>query len=100
MNRRNFGGSSGVIVDVCSSHGLWFDLGELPRVLSFVEAGGLARAKLREAEANERRAAALASARSAPGAMLLDERTAIVGGGLAEAGMALLDFVATLVRDR
>jgi Zn-finger nucleic acid-binding protein len=48
MNRKNFGGSSGVIVDVCSKHGFWFDAGELPRVLFFVESGGLARARKRE----------------------------------------------------
>jgi Zn-finger nucleic acid-binding protein len=50
MNRRNFGASSGVIVDVCSKHGTWFDPGELPRVLSFIESGGLARVRRREAE--------------------------------------------------
>lgn len=41
MARRNFGGNSGVIVDICLKHGVWFDRGELPRVLAFVEAGGL-----------------------------------------------------------
>ncbi len=55
MNRRNFGGSSGVVVDVCAKHGTWFDPGELPRVLAFVESGGLtrARAKAREREEAE-----------------------------------------------
>jgi Zn-finger nucleic acid-binding protein len=46
MNRKNFGRSSGVVVDVCSRHGTWFDAGELSRVLAFVESGGLARARL------------------------------------------------------
>jgi Zn-finger nucleic acid-binding protein len=50
MNRHNFGGTSGVIVDICSKHGVWFDAGELPRVLDFVEAGGLARARRVELE--------------------------------------------------
>lgn len=50
MNRRNFGASSGVIVDVCSKHGTWFDPGELPRVLSFIESGGLSRLRRREVE--------------------------------------------------
>jgi hypothetical protein len=45
MNRKNFGDSSGIIVDVCSLHGCWFDAGELPAVLKFVEEGGLARAR-------------------------------------------------------
>ena len=31
---------SGVVVDVCSAHGTWFDEGELPRVLAFVESYG------------------------------------------------------------
>ncbi len=54
MNRRNFGGASGVIVDVCAKHGTWFDLGELPRALAFVESGGLTRAREREAQERER----------------------------------------------
>lgn len=45
MNRKNFGGASGIIVDVCSRHGTFFDPGELPRVLAFVRRGGLAQAK-------------------------------------------------------
>jgi Zn-finger nucleic acid-binding protein len=45
MNRKNFAGSSGVVVDECRRHGLWFEPGELPRVLAFVESGGLARAR-------------------------------------------------------
>ena len=58
MNRKNFGGTSGVVVDVCKKDGIWFDPGELPRVLAFVSSGGLARAKRREAEqrAEEKRA--------------------------------------------
>lgn len=50
MNRTNFGTQSGVIVDVCAKHGIWFDLGELPKVLDFVESGGLQRARRRQLE--------------------------------------------------
>jgi Zn-finger nucleic acid-binding protein len=50
MNRQNFGGTSGVVVDLCAEHGVWFDRGELPRVLEFVESGGLARARQRQLE--------------------------------------------------
>jgi len=50
MNRKNFGGASGVIVDVCARHGTWFDAGELPQVLSFVRSGGLVRERVREQE--------------------------------------------------
>ncbi len=41
MNRKNFGGASGVIVDVCARHGTWFHAGELAQVLAFVKSGGL-----------------------------------------------------------
>jgi len=47
MNRNNFGGNSGIVVDVCPRHGVWFDPGELPRILDFVQAGGLERARKR-----------------------------------------------------
>jgi len=50
MNRKNFGTTSGVVVDVCKKHGIWFDQGELPRVLAFVAAGGLTRSLQRQAE--------------------------------------------------
>lgn len=55
MHRRNFGSISGVIVDVCSIHGTWFDVGELARILAFVGNGGLARAELIKAEQSKRR---------------------------------------------
>jgi Zn-finger nucleic acid-binding protein len=55
MNRHNFGGASGVIVDVCAKHGTWFDRGELPRVLAFVESGGLARRRELDAQDRQKR---------------------------------------------
>jgi len=41
MTRMNFGVRSGIILDVCRTHGTWFDGGELDAALSFVQAGGL-----------------------------------------------------------
>jgi Zn-finger nucleic acid-binding protein len=41
MVRKNFGRTSGLIVDWCGNHGTWFDADELPRVAAFVAAGGL-----------------------------------------------------------
>jgi Zn-finger nucleic acid-binding protein len=55
MVRQNYGRQSGVIVDVCKYHGVWFDADELPRILEWIRAGGLARVneeKARE-QANE-----------------------------------------------
>jgi Zn-finger nucleic acid-binding protein len=48
MARNNFGKKSRVIVDICRRHGVWFDAGELPRVLAFVRSGGLTAPGARE----------------------------------------------------
>lgn len=50
MNRQVFGKVSGVIVDTCKLHGIWFDPGELGDVIEFVEKGGMSRARERETE--------------------------------------------------
>jgi Zn-finger nucleic acid-binding protein len=50
MNRQNFGRRSGVVVDVCRAHGVWFDAGELGDVVGFVMRGGLDEARKRELE--------------------------------------------------
>jgi Zn-finger nucleic acid-binding protein len=49
LNRVNFGHRSGVIVDVCKNHGVWFERDELRQVLAFVQRGGLEQ-MLRDAE--------------------------------------------------
>ena len=48
MNRKLFSGGSGVIIDVCRAHGVYFDQGELPRVIEFVMKGGLETAHKKE----------------------------------------------------
>ncbi|MEZ4224011.1 MAG: zf-TFIIB domain-containing protein [Polyangiaceae bacterium] len=105
MSRRNFGRNSGVIVDVCARHGTWFDAGELPRVLAFVEAGGLDFARRREAEERRqrqndervRRVERSLAPLSGPGTtpQMFKTRAA---ADLSEAGGLLLDFVSTLLR--
>lgn len=47
MNRHNFGGSSGVIIDTCKC-GVWLDNQELNRIVRFINDGGLERARERE----------------------------------------------------
>lgn len=61
MNRINFARCSGVIIDSCKQHGIWFDRDELHDILAFVEAGGLERSRGREAErlAQEKREIAM-----------------------------------------
>lgn len=43
MQRRNFGGRSGVVLDWCGSHGTWLDAHEMEDVAAFVLEGGLDR---------------------------------------------------------
>jgi len=45
MHRRNYGRRSGVILDVCPRHGLWFDHGELARILAWIRSGSLSRSE-------------------------------------------------------
>jgi Zn-finger nucleic acid-binding protein len=48
MNRVNFGRLSGTIVDVCRGHGTYLDPGELHRIVTFIQSGGLDRARARQ----------------------------------------------------
>jgi Zn-finger nucleic acid-binding protein len=48
MNRMNFGRVSGTIVDVCKGHGTFLDAGELHLIVSFIQRGGLDRARQRQ----------------------------------------------------
>jgi Zn-finger nucleic acid-binding protein len=48
MNRSNFARSSGVIIDLCKQHGVWFDSDELPKIIEFIDTGGIARAREKE----------------------------------------------------
>ena len=41
MMRRNIAGRSGVILDVCGEHGLWFDCDELSHLIAWIRNGGL-----------------------------------------------------------
>jgi Zn-finger nucleic acid-binding protein len=48
MNRNNFARASGVIVDICKKHGVWFDFDELPSIIEFIHKGGLEKMRERE----------------------------------------------------
>jgi Zn-finger nucleic acid-binding protein len=60
MNRVNFSKVSGTVVDVCRGHGTWLDAGELHQIVTFIQNGGLERARelqiqeLKEQERNAR----------------------------------------------
>lgn len=71
MNRKLFGAGAGVIVDVCRTHGTFFDVGELPVIITYVQEGGLEKhakkelERMRDDAKREQRNAALAHAMSA-----------------------------------
>jgi Zn-finger nucleic acid-binding protein len=54
MQRVNFAGESGVIVDVCRDHGVWFEREELRRIVEFIRAGGMTEARQTQLERLER----------------------------------------------
>lgn len=45
MNRQNFARRSGVVIDRCKNHGIWFDDQELEAILHWVGSGGLEQAQ-------------------------------------------------------
>jgi len=53
MNRVNFAHCSGVIVDACKKHGVWFDRDELSRIVEFIRSGGLELSRNKEKTALE-----------------------------------------------
>jgi Zn-finger nucleic acid-binding protein len=48
MNRINFAGCSGVVIDWCKDHGAWFDHQELRQIVAFIQSGGLKKSRERE----------------------------------------------------
>jgi Zn-finger nucleic acid-binding protein len=78
MYRRNYGRRSGVIVDICKDHGIWFDADELPRILAWIRSGGQAKAEEERAaqEARDERFKQITQPRT--------ERGAVVGVPLGE----------------
>jgi Zn-finger nucleic acid-binding protein/ribosomal protein L40E len=85
MNRRNFEGISGIILDECR-HGWWFDANELEAVARFVAQGGIAKARA-AAEAYE------AGRRESDGRRVLDNlytRPKSPAGVVANGFLALL----------
>lgn len=54
MNRLNFAPGTGVIVDVCPTHGYWLDAGELERIVEYVRKHGAEGTALRRQEVRQR----------------------------------------------
>jgi Zn-finger nucleic acid-binding protein len=54
MHRVNFAGQSGVIIDLCKDHGVWFEREELRKIVEFIRAGGMNEARETQIERLER----------------------------------------------
>ena len=67
MNRVNFSKCSHVVVDVCAKHGTWFDKDELRRIVEFIRAGGMDKARDMEMRELDRRRRELEAARTRGG---------------------------------
>jgi len=99
MNRHNFGDSSGIVVDVCARHGVWFDAGELPRILEFVQAGGLERARERKVAELKQAERDLRVAASVPTSETVREDP-FGWRSLGQEALELLDFIVDTLRKR
>lgn len=96
MARRNYARKSGVIIDVCRDHGMFFDAGELARILHWIREGGLSRTealgRLDEREELRRQRVAEATRRSAPEPYFGESRRG-AGGGLGDFLDGVFDFL-------
>lgn len=45
MNQKNYARISGVVIDVCKLHGIWFERHELRQIVNFIRTGGLSKAR-------------------------------------------------------
>jgi Zn-finger nucleic acid-binding protein len=93
MNRKLFATGTGVIIDVCRTHGTFFDAGELPLIIDFVMNGGLERAQIKDIERmREAARRELSQARDAA-------RDARLHGTSTSSsrGSALIDFLSGLI---
>jgi len=98
MNRKQFAEGAGVIIDVCKTHGTFFDIGELPRIIEFVQQGGLERAEKKEIErmrqSVRREAQDARLAQAMPASSTTDFRRSSHGS----AGGALIDLLSAIWR--
>ncbi len=64
MNRMNYAGRSGIIINVCGRHGIWLDREEIRQIIEFIRGGGLDKARnieLQELQDARREADAVSS---------------------------------------
>jgi Zn-finger nucleic acid-binding protein len=95
MNRVNFANCSGVIIDVCRSHGSWFEREELHRIVSFIRAGGMDRSRrnqIAEFEEAERRYRSARSGGPLPGSPSMHSSW-VEETDIADIGWSVMKFI-------
>jgi len=97
MNRRMFGRISGVVVDVCRDHGVWFDSGELNEVIAWIGRGGLELARQREKDELAEQARSLRSQQVAASTAVMHEEVRMGLGGVRVSATLGSDIVAAFV---
>lgn len=98
MNRINFGGGSGVIIDKCRDHGVWLDGGELRQIMEWVKAGGMKHREEIDKQKEKLEMKRMArNAQMPPQDMQFDNRPYGHGGG-ADLGDMLIGFVKWLIK--
>jgi Zn-finger nucleic acid-binding protein len=93
MNRVAFAHCSGVVVDVCRTHGTWFDKDELRRIVEFIRSGGLEQARADEIDELERKRQQFRTAQMASGSDTFMEKPSYH----ADRGMGLASAAADLI---
>lgn len=96
MNRKNFAGCSGVIIDWCLGHGFWFDGDELEKVIDFIRTGGLEQTRRIEIERAKREIARLEERKRTVAAAGMGGAGWSGGGGDVDVGPALGEVFWTL----
>jgi Zn-finger nucleic acid-binding protein len=50
MNRSNYGGGSGIVINVCKLDGIWLDRDEMREIIDFIRSGGMRKLEQANAE--------------------------------------------------
>lgn len=98
MQRRNFQRSSGVIVDVCRTHGTWLDADELEQIAGFLRARPADTELVAGAERDARAPGPRSPEADALFARILAEHRSLPGSRPASQPGSLLDVIFALLR--
>jgi Zn-finger nucleic acid-binding protein len=98
MGRKGYPRGLGIVTDICRRHGIWLDTDELRHIIEFIRAGGLTRARERQAEELERKRRALEVERQGLEAQSQADRRGSYGtlGGGGLGGLDGLDLLGDL----